>query len=85
MYSLLTAKLKWPNYLNLKVNVKVTKSLFSKLKKTWISANLNQFWLSIAVDDKEIHNMVIEDNVYTINSKTKMDQEIYSAGQGQGH
>ena len=29
--------------------------------------------------------MVIKDNVYTINSKTKMDQEIYSAGQGQGH
>ena len=31
IYILLTAKPKWINTLNLKVNVKVTKSLFSKL------------------------------------------------------
>ena len=29
--------------------------------------------------------MVIEDNVSTTNSKTKMDQEFKSQGQGQGH
>ena len=29
--------------------------------------------------------MVIEDNVSTINSKTKIDREFKSEGQGQGH
>ena len=33
-------------------------------------------------DDKKINDSVIEDNVSTIDSKTKMDQEFKSEGQG---
>ena len=58
---------------------------FRNCRKHSFSANLNQFWLSFKEDDKEINNMVIEDNVSTINSKTKMDQEFKSEGQGQDH
>ena len=74
MYVLLIVKPKWINNLKLKVNVKVTKSLFSK-------CSFEPFWISIG-DDKKINDSVIEDNVSTIDSKTKMDQEFKSEGQG---
>ena len=78
MYTLLTAKPKWIYTLNLKVNVKVTKSPFSKLLKNMgfqlIWAN---FWLNIADADEKINNMVKEDNVSTIYSKAKLNQELY--------
>ena len=38
--------------------------------------------VSIAEDDKKINNMVMEVYVSTINSKTRMDQELKSEGQG---
>ena len=38
--------------------------------------------VSIGEVDKNINDMVIEDNVSTINSKTKMDQELKPKGQG---
>ena len=38
--------------------------------------------VSIAEDDKKIENMVIKAYVSTINSKTRMDQELKSEGQG---
>ena len=44
---------------------------FRNCRKHGFSANLNQFWLSIAEDDKKINNIVIMGNISTINSKTK--------------
>ena len=38
--------------------------------------------ISIADDDKKVNNMVIEVYVSTINSKTRMDQDLKSEGQG---
>ena len=38
--------------------------------------------VSIAEDDKQKNNMVIEVYMYTITSKTRMDQELKSEGQG---
>ena len=39
--------------------------------------------VSIGEDDKKIKDVVTEDNVSTIDSKTKMDQELEPKGQGQ--
>ena len=38
--------------------------------------------VSIGEVDKNINDMVIEDDVSTINSKTKMDKELKPEGQG---
>ena len=80
MYVLLIVKPKWNNNLKLKINVKVTKSLFSKYRKAWIFS-FEPFLISIGEDDKK-YDSVIEDNVSTIDSKTKMHQEFKSEGQG---
>ena len=50
---------------------------FRICRKAWIKVNLNQFWFSIVEDDMKINDMVIENNVSTIKSETKMDQEFY--------
>ena len=81
MYVLLIVKPKWINSLKLKINVKVTKSLFSKCRKTWIFS-FEPILISIGEDDKKINDSVIEDNVSTIDSKSKMDQEFKSEGLG---
>ena len=46
-------------------------SIFDIVEKHGFSVNSNQFWSNIAEDDQKINNMVIEDNVSTIYSKTK--------------
>ena len=55
---------------------------FRNVEKRGFSANLNQFLVSIGDDYKKINDMVIEDTVSTINSKTKMGQEFKSEDQG---
>ena len=59
-----------------------SQNLFSKCRKTWIFSILETILVIIGEDDKIINDMVIEDNVSTIDSKTKMDQELKSKGQG---
>ena len=51
-----------------------SQNLFSKCRKTWIFSILEPILVSIGEDDKKINDTVIEDNVSTIDSKTKMDQ-----------
>ena len=86
MYLLLTAKPEWIKNLNLKVNVKVTKSSFSKeSRKTGILADLNRYWKVLQKGTKNINNIIIENYVYSIDSETKMDQYYKSEGQCQGH
>ena len=50
---------------------------FRNLEKHEFSAYLSQIWYVL---EKKINDMVIEDNVSTIDSKIRIDQE----GQGQG-
>ena len=65
--------------LNLKVNVNVTKSLFfSKMEKAGIS---HLILLSTVEDDKKISDLVIKDNEFSIDRRTKMHQENKSEGQ----
>ena len=86
MYLLLTAKPEWIKNLNLKVNVKVTKSLFSKMKKNRVFlADLNRYWKVLQKGTKKINNIFIENYVCSIDSETKMDQYLKSEGQCQGH
>ena len=59
-----------------------SQNLFSKCRKTWNFSILEPILVSIGEDDKKINDMVIEDNVSTIESKTKMDQELKPEGQG---
>ena len=53
--------------LNRKVKVKVTKSLFSKMKKDrGFLAYLDQYWYVLQKLTKKVNNMVIENYVYSI-------------------
>ena len=47
--------------------------MFSKCRITWIFSILEPILVSIGEDDKKINDMVIKDNVSTIDSKTKME------------
>ena len=70
-------------HLNLKVNVKVTKYLFSKMEKNsyFFLSNLNLL-ISNAEDDKRISYILIKDIVSYIDRKTKIYQEFKFGGQG---
>ena len=57
---------------------------FRNCRKTWIFSLFETTSVSIGEDDKKINDMVIEDNVSTMDSKTGIDQELKSEGQGQG-
>ena len=60
--------------LNLKVKVKVTKSLFSKMKKNMgFLAYLNQYWYELQKLTKKVNNMEIENYVYYIDWLTKIN------------
>ena len=54
---------------------------FQKWRKHVFFILFEQILLSIAEDDKKISNMVIKDNVPSIDKKTNMDQENKSEGQ----
>ena len=53
-------------------------------KKTLIYSLFEPIFVSIGDDDKKLNDMVIGDNASTIDSKTRIDQELKSEGQGQG-
>ena len=60
-------------------------SIFKKLRKTGILADLNRYWKVLQKGTKKIDNIIIESYVYSINSETKLDQYFKSEGQCQGH
>ena len=60
-------------------------SIFKKSRKTGILADLNRYWKVLQKGTKKINNIIIENYVYSIDSKTKMDQYFKSEGQCQGH
>ena len=60
-------------------------SFFKKSRKTGILADLNRYWKVLQKGTENINNIIIENYVYSIDSKTRMDQEFKSEGQCQGH
>ena len=55
------------------------------MNKTWIFSLREPILVRIGEDDKKINDMVIKGCVSTIDSKTRIDLELKSEGQVQGH
>ena len=58
-------------------------SLYKMEKTCPFLAGLNQYWQVLQRVINKINNIVIENYVYSIDSKTKMDQQVYSESQSQ--
>ena len=59
-------------------------SIFINEEKQGFLADLNLYWKVLQKVTKKILNIVIENNVNSIDSVTKMDQYLKSEGQCQG-